>query len=289
MDDEQSQHSPVQLSISQCTAMACLMEASAPKPGNVHRSADFDDTTFYDFQKSAVAIAPVLENAIHCSLGSTILKAITQTNSIVGKNTNLGIVLLLAPLAKVPRDESLKTGIGKILKNSTAEDAKLIYQAISLAKPGGIGKASKHDVSDTAPDSILTAMELAKDRDMIARQFTNDFSELFEFVYPSLCRNFENSEDLVDSIIRTHVETMAEFPDSLIARKNGTELAIKSSKIAKSVLASGEMGSESYLIALSELDFWLRQDGNKRNPGTTADLIAASLFIGYRESVGFLN
>src|SRR6185436_20912162 len=100
------------LSIGQCATFACLLEATAPKVGNVHRGADFENLTFTDFMVSAVAIGPVMESARANGVGPTILEAIKATRRLVDTNTNLGMVLLIAPLAAVPREEPLDTGIG---------------------------------------------------------------------------------------------------------------------------------------------------------------------------------
>ena len=97
------------LSIGQCATLACLLEVSAPKPGNVHRGADFEDMTFVDFAISAVAIAPAMENAVRHGVGQAVWEAIQATRALVRTNTNLGTVLLLAPLAAVPRDAAAAT------------------------------------------------------------------------------------------------------------------------------------------------------------------------------------
>ena len=103
------------MSIGQCATLACLLEVSAPKPGNVHRGADFEDMTFVDFAVSAVAIAPALDNAVRCGVGRAVLGAIAATRALVPTNTNLGTVLLLAPLAAVPRAAPLQPGVQRIL------------------------------------------------------------------------------------------------------------------------------------------------------------------------------
>ena len=98
------------LSIGQCVSLACLLEVSAPKPGNVHRGADFEDMTYVDFAISAVAIAPAMENACRHGVGRTVREAIQATRAVIQTNTNLGTVLLLAPLAAVPRDAAAAAG-----------------------------------------------------------------------------------------------------------------------------------------------------------------------------------
>jgi triphosphoribosyl-dephospho-CoA synthase len=88
---------------------------------------------------------------------------------------------------------------------------------------------------------------------------------------------------LSDSIVHAHVRQLAKTPDSLIARKCGVEIARESADRAAAVLASGAPGDAAYQSALATFDAWLRADGHRRNPGTTADLIAAGLFVLLRE------
>lgn len=268
-----------ELTAGQRATMACMLEVMIPKPGNVHRSADFADTTLQDFLVSAVAIAPAMDRAPHQPLGQTVLEAVQATRALVKVNTNLGMILLIAPLAAVGNIEG--KAVWQLLRASDRDDCRLIYEAIAVASPGGLGSAPHHDViHGDAPDHILDAMQEAADRDMIARQYVNGFKEVLEFVLPAIEQRQHSGLSLSDAVIRAFLQTMAEFPDSLIARKNGMELAKYCTARAGHVLAAGEAGEQSYLVALEELDFWLRSDGNRRNPGTTADLIAAALFAG---------
>src|SRR5580704_17540027 len=118
---------PRHFSIGQCVALATLLEASAPKPGNVHRGADFEDVTYPEFVAAGIAIAPVLEGAAERPLGETILAAVEATRRVTPRNTNLGTILLLAPLAAVPRPESLAAGVAAILSHLSANDARDCY------------------------------------------------------------------------------------------------------------------------------------------------------------------
>jgi triphosphoribosyl-dephospho-CoA synthase len=277
---------PSTLSIGQCATLACLLEATAPKVGNVHRGADFEDLTFADFVVSAVAIGPPMEacsNLLHrVSVGATILAAIRATRQLVDTNTNLGMVLLLAPLAAVPRDEPLAGGIGKVLRGLTPEDCRLIYEAIRLAQPGGMGKVEEMDVATEVPSDLLVAMAAAAVRDLVAQQYVTDFDLVLNKVAPGLSEA-ASRWSLTDAIVHTHLRLLAEYPDSLIARKCGLEMAREVSMYAAAVLAAGSPGDDSYHEAAADLDFFLRSDGNRRNPGTTADLIAAGLFALLRE------
>ncbi|MBW3595964.1 MAG: triphosphoribosyl-dephospho-CoA synthase [Planctomycetes bacterium] len=282
MSDPRSENGADPLTVGQCASLACLLEAAAPKPGNVHRGADFDDVTFYDFAASAVAIAPAMDRAMD-GVGAAVLSAVRATRAIVRTNTNLGMVLLLAPLAAVPRETPLREGVGAVLASLSPQDARDVYEAIRLAAPGGLGKAKEMDVAGPPPDDLLAAMRTAADRDMIARQYTHDFEDVLEFVAPAITEGQSRGWTLIDSIIHAHLRTMHAFPDSLIARKCGEAAARQAAARAGAILEAGEPGDEAYLRAVADFDVWLRSDGHRRNPGTTADLIAAGLFVGFRE------
>lgn len=272
------------LSTGQCATLACLLEVAAPKPGNVHRGADFEDLSFHDFLASAVAIAPAMELAVDRPLGQTVLEAVRATWQIVGTNTNLGTVLLLAPLAKVPRESPLRAGVAEVLHRLAPQDAALVYEAIRLAHPGGLGRVAQHDVADPPPVSLIAAMQLAAGRDLVARQYAEDFAQVFDCVVPWLRESVDVGMPVPEAVVHVHVRLMAAFPDSLIARKCGPAVAAESAARAALVLLAGGPGEADYRQTLADLDFWLRSDGHRRNPGTTADLVAAGLFIAIREA-----
>jgi len=271
------------LTIGQCATLACLLEATAPKPGNVHRSADFEDMTFADFVVSATAIGPVMDAAAKNGVGETVLEAVIATRQLVDVNTNLGTVLLLAPLVCVPRDEPLERGVAAVLANLTPDDTRKVYEAIRFAEPGGLGRVDEMDVADQPPGDLLAAMRAAAERDMVARQYVEDFHQVLRFVIPSLIGGQRAGWSLTDTIIRAQLQLLANFPDSLIARKCGLEVAQQAADRAAAALEAGGPGDEPYVRALADLDFWLRSDGHRRNPGTTADLIAAGLFAALRD------
>jgi len=262
-----------------------LLEATAPKVGNVHRGADFDQLTFADFVVSAVAIGPAMDRVGETGVGAAVLTAIAATQSLVKTNTNLGMVLLIAPLAAVPRAEPLESGIVRVLQSLTPRDSRLVYDAIRLAQPGGLGQTKEMDVAGEPPADLLAAMQLAADRDLVAKQFVTNYELVLGEILPSLIRGQAQGWELQDNLIREHVRLLSEYPDSLIVRKCGPEIAAKTCAYAAQVLNAGQPGDDHYHEALADLDFWLRSDGNKRNPGTTADLLAAALFAGLRDEL----
>jgi triphosphoribosyl-dephospho-CoA synthase len=274
-----------QISLGQRATLACLLEATAPKVGNVHRGADFEGLTFADFVTSAVAIQSAMEQARVSGVGRAVLEAVTATRLLVDTNTNLGMVLLIAPLSAVPLDQKLADGIATVLQNLTPLDSQLVYQAIRIAKPGGMGEAKEMDIAGPPPSSLLAAMELAKDRDLVAAQYCTNFALVLNEILPNLVRGQERGWSLLDNIVREHVRLISVYPDSLIVRKCGMETATRASVYAAQVLTAGDVDDENYHAALSDFDFWLRADDHRRNPGTAADLIAAALFAGLREDL----
>jgi triphosphoribosyl-dephospho-CoA synthase len=276
------------LSIGQCATLACLLEATAPKVGNVHRGADFEDLSFTDFVVSAVAIAPAMESAPRIGVGAACLEAVRATKAWVKTNTNLGICLLLAPLAAVPRAEPIGEGVARVLETLNTDDSRHVYEAIRIANPGGLGNAATMDVrSDEAPPSLLDAMRAAAGRDLVARQYDERFRQVLEHVLPMLQADVDAGMSLIDAIIHTQVRFLSEHLDTHIVRKCGMEMGERVREFAAAVLRAGPVGSERYHQALGDFDFWLRADGHRRNPGATADLIAAALFVALREGRGW--
>jgi len=273
------------LSIGQCAALATIIEVTAPKPGNVHRGADFEDASYPDFVVAATVTASIFDEAAGMPLGRTVLAAVEATRHSVQTNTNLGTILLIAPLAKVPRCQDLAAGVRTVLDGLTPSDARDIYEAIRRARPGGLGRAESADVNDAPPSDLIAAMRFAAQRDMVARQYTEGFHHVLGVVVPWLERASGGGLSLADAVVRVHLQTMAEYPDSLIARRRGIDVANKAAAMAAKTLSAGGPGDEAYQQALSDLDFWLRSDGHRRNPGTTADLIAAGLFVALRDGI----
>ena len=280
--------SDAQQTIGDLAALACLLEVSAPKPGNVNRHTDFHNLTFYDFIASANAIRGPFDEAVdnEKTVGELVLSAVEKTQAAVQTNTNLGIILLLAPLAKVPLEKPLDSkSVAAVLSNLDANVCAQVYQAIAKSNPGGMGEVDESDVNDKPPSDLIEAMRLAEDRDKVAFQYTNDFSDLFEFVVPVLKDEYCSGRGLIDSIIWTYLKTLAQFPDSLIARKCGNETSNAASAMASQAISARANSIEAYHAAMADLDFWLRADSNRRNPGTTADLVTAGLFVVLREGI----
>lgn len=256
--------------------LACLLEATARKPGNVHPGREFDSLTYLELVRSGVAVGPVLADIEPGSFGKTVLQAVRATRQVADTNTNLGILLLLAPLCLVdPRDYKPETMIEK-LDALTVEDSRYVYQAIREAEPGGLGEVKDQDVRSEPSLPLRQVMVLAADRDSIARQYTNGFADVFAIGAPALAQAFERGCGVEEAIVRCHLQWISKFPDSLIARKRGIAEAEQAARWADAVLQSPLPVFEN--PEWKALDDWLTAEGNARNPGTSADLVAASLF-----------
>lgn len=255
-----------------CAQIACIWEATARKPGNVHRYRDFADSTYIDFLLSAAAIGPIMTTACQRSVGGTILESVRATRRVTGTNTNLGMVLLLAPLAAVSPEQDLRSGVESVLAGLDVEDARLTYEAIRLAAPGGLGSATEQDVHQEPTQTLRQVMALAAPRDLIARQYANGFAEAFEDGVPAVLAGLERTGSMEGAIIFAHLHLMAHHPDTLIARKRGWTEAEETSRRARAMLDDG-------WDELSRFDDWLRAEGHARNPGATADLLTACLFV----------
>jgi triphosphoribosyl-dephospho-CoA synthase len=212
-------------------------------------------------------------------VGQTILEGVRATRQVARTNTNLGILLLLAPLAAVPGGVPLRDGLRRVLDGLSVEDARAAYEAIRLANPSGLGRVAEQDVADEPTQTLRQVMALAADRDLIALQYVNGFVQVFEEGVPALRQALGAGATLEGAIIACQLKLLADHPDSLIVRKRSPDEATEVSRRARRVLASGwETGQGAWQV-VEEFDAWLREEGHTRNPGTTADLVAASLFV----------
>ena len=269
-------------SLGRLAEIACVLEVTASKPGNVHRGADFEDVTFLDFAASAVAMGQAIDESVSAGYGETVLAVANRTMQVAGSNTNLGINLLISLLVVACRGGKFldRASVDSSLQQLDADDSSKVFEAIRLMIPGGMGNVTKHSITGAAPTSLIEAMEAAKDRDLVAAQFTNGFVDGFDKALPWICEGRARFDSLVEGIVWAHVRMMASCPDTLIARKCGLEVAQQSSAMASKAIDELQHGREAFFSAVSNLDFWLRSDGHRRNPGASADMVAAGLFVG---------
>ncbi len=258
----------------EAAALACRLEATAAKVGNVHPAAAFADLSHDELVAAGEAIAPAIDRACAQPLGRTILDAVAASRRATRSNANLGIVLAIAPLAAVPQGEALcPAAAAAVLAGTTPDDARDVYAAITMAAPGGMGRRDEWDIAGPAPASLLDAMHAAADRDQIARLWARGYEPLFAGPVADIAGEIERSLSLGAAIERGHLMQLARDPDTLIARKHGLAAARDVSARAAAVLAAGN----TWPAAAAELDRFLRE--RRMNPGTTADLVAAALYI----------
>jgi triphosphoribosyl-dephospho-CoA synthase len=260
---------------------ACLAELEALKPGNVHVHAPGHGMTVDDFIKSAYAAAPAIA-APELSLGRRIYEAAHATREAVGQNTNLGIILLAAPLAQAALNgaarEALRAGLRKVLAGLDVSDANWAFRAIVLASPGGLGGADRYDVRGEASATLLEAMREASGRDRIARAYVTDYEDIFALGLPWLDQARRRWSDPRLAPAYLYMSLLAQIPDTHIARKFGATQA-------ESVCETARMFTDLFDDAeqlddispeLLDLDSAFKSEG--LNPGTTADLTVATLF-----------
>jgi len=268
--------------------LACVLEASAEKPGNITPRHDFADTSYEDMLRSAIAIGPELGRAAERGAGETVLAAVRATRRVAGSNTNLGIALLLTPLARAALADGaaaalLRERVEEVLQALTLDDSGAAYAAIREAGAGGLDEPVEHDVRDAPTVALREAMAIAAGRDSVASEYATGFTITFDIGLPALRRALAEGLGPRPATVEAFLELLAAVPDTLIARKRGADAARRVSEGAAEVLAAGGVRGAAGRAALETFDAALRGDGNALNPGTTADLVTAVLFVGLLE------
>ena len=271
---------------------ACIWEASAAKPGNVHPAARFADLCYGDFVAAADITADALTRPDR-SMPMRMSDAIVQCRRAIGSNANLGIVLLMGPMVehfeRTPQRETGTPSQGNPSRSISANlsrwsPAEGGVLAAAMATVGGGGVDDRRRTIDSCRDvrlagehyDFLAAMRSVADRDRIAAMYDTGFEPLFSQMVPRLRTDIARC-GLHLGILSTFLWILGEYPDSLIARKCGDVVARDVSARASRVVASNAAQVQSF-------DDYLRSDGNRLNPGTTADLIAAALLAWIIES-----
>ena len=282
--------------IAQLAQLSAVLEVISPKPGNVNPMHEFHDTRFEDFIIGAIAIAPTIRNSAingyyagvgrirlsDIGIGKNIRLAVKDVmNSHSGGNTHLGIAMLLVPMAssagiaiaegKLTRDK-LRDGIMKVIAHTTVDDSLEFYRAIEISGTKALGKLNKPRVP------FYRLMEISAKKDRNAEELSNGMQIILNLGLSKIEEFLNKTGSLRDSITMTYLEILSRYPDTFIARKMGIETARMISKRAKLILESGGILNENGIKEIEEFDSELRKYGNKLNPGTTADMVTASLF-----------
>ena len=259
---------------------ACELELQAFKPGNVSIYASGHDMTIEDFRISAAVSAPPLCQE-ELSLGEAIFKAVRATRKAVGCNTNLGIILLCAPLiragANLAEGQTLRQSLRRILAETTINDADWVFKAIALANPGGLGESPSQDVREPASVSLTEAMRIASGKDRIALQYASGYKDIFDFAVLRYNSRLSQGRDRTWAAVFLYAELLSQFPDSHIERKYGKSyrefVAVRMRRFLEEFSQTEDL--ESIKPALYSLDAEFKSIGV--NPGTTADMTVATI------------
>lgn len=259
---------------------ACMTELGALKPGNVHIFADGHGMTVQDFILSAEATSKVIAHA-DLSLGERILSSVEATQKVVNCNTNLGMILLCAPLihaALLSSSDTFAEKLSSVLANTTVNDAEHAFAAIRLANPAGLGRSAQHDVRQPANCTLLQAMLRAAPRDMVAKQYANNYANVADGLahYRQMLIQWHRPAWAVTAL---HLYFMAHFLDSHVVRKYGETIArlVREEAAAHETELLKAYNPKNYQAPLLRFDAELKKRG--LNPGTSADLTVATLFL----------
>ena len=270
---------------------ACLMDVMAPKPGNVARGRDLPGLTYRDLVLSAHAIGPAFRRNARGRPGRLILEAVRTTRRHVATNTNLGIVLLLAPLAlaAAATHGTFRDRLARVLRDLDLQDARDVYDAIRIAEPGGLGRVAAQDIRSEPTLPLLECMRLAAGRDAVAREYVTGFESTLTIGLPALRRQRDRHVPMPVAIAQVYLVLLAAAPDTLIARRHGAAVARVVRRGARRVLRAGGFLSARGRALAERLDRDLRSRRPPRNPGATADLTVASVFLWLLDDQGLLG
>lgn len=260
---------------------ACESEINAFKPGNVSVHSDGHGMTVDDFYTSAAVSASPITNPSY-SLGEKIFYALKSTNAAVGCNTNLGIVLLCAPLIQSVQLDlagTLRSRLRYVLNNTSIDDADWVFRGIKLAKPAGLGEVGHQDVAQNPDVSLRDAMRIAADCDRIAYQYVSDYEDVFEYAKNRYHTAVGQWEEETWAAVAVFVGLLAKIPDSHIERKYGDKFTrmVATRMISLDKELSHSRKPERCFSRLQKVDAEFKEAGI--NPGTTADLTVATLLV----------
>jgi triphosphoribosyl-dephospho-CoA synthase len=290
--------------VAQCAMLAMLFElSSSPKPGNVDRCHDFSDIGFHHFLTSAVSAYPVFRKAAMAGgsevgeegeedeednggVGSLILEGVEawQTWNLCS-NTHFGSLVLMIPIAiAAGKPDELRTRLRRVLEKTTVIDSVDFYRAFEKAK-ARVVDVDKFSLNDKGRQktvqgsgkTLLELMRLSSKHDIVAREWSTNYER--SFLLADRIAEQTGRWGLNDGVVRTFLEALSEVPDSLICAKFGMDAAIQVSRRAGEALLDDTLGKARDM----DRDL-LAQD---INPGSTADLIAASLFISLLRGLRF--
>jgi len=267
--------------LEQAYKVACLAEVEAIKPGNVHIFADGHGMKIQDFIHSAEVSAPVISQA-ELALGERIFRSVEATWGAVGCNTNLGIILLCAPIIQAalsPAIIRLRDQLAQVLANTTQADAEFLFKAIQMANPAGLGSAESHDVHKPATCTLQEAMQASADKDFIGQQYANGFLQVFDEGMPHFEAALLRWGRPAWATTALYLYWLSQYQDSHIVRKYDTSIAttIQNEAHVHHKALEALDNPKHYLPQLLAFDQSLKSRGI--NPGTSADFTVATLLV----------
>lgn len=274
---------------------ACIAEIEALKPGNVHIFADGHGMTIRDFIKSADVTAEIIAQQ-SLTVGERILQSIMATQVAVNTNTNLGIILLCAPLihaalndnqAEIDVNQGLQKRLDYTLSQLTVHDAVLVAESIVLANPAGLGDSDENDVHVIPNVTLLDMMTTAQHKDRIAWQYANHFADIFEFglsryvqamtQWQTLTNNRRQNQAWATTAL--YLSFLAKQLDSHVVRKHGEALAKQLMQEAVEMEAIFWAAENPKMVQKHLLTWDASLKSRNINPGTSADLTVACLMV----------
>ena len=263
----------------ECFLRACELDVTVRKPGNVSVASPGHRMRAEQFIASAQASAAALFDA-GAPVGERIERAVAAAWAAVGCNTNLGIALLIAPLAAAAERPgaldsvaALRHALDGVLATLDIADARAAYRAIAMANPAGLGQAAEADVHSEPQIGLRDAMALASTRDLVARQYANGFADVFEALRRDVASGFVLARASAADVQRVYLGWLSRNPDSHIVRKHGAAVAHTVMTAAQAWAAHPMPDSAPAFAAWDES---LKNAGV--NPGTSADLTVATLW-----------
>ena len=284
--------------LSKAYKAACMGELEALKPGNVHVFSDGHGMDIHDFIKSADASAAVIAQP-DFTVGERILHSVQATQEAVGLNTNLGIILLCAPLIQAEFNLysaqnsalTLHQSLCLTLSQLSLEDADLTAQAIVLANPAGLGHVEENDVHAKPSVNLFEMMSSAQEKDRIAWQYANQFLDIFDFglaTYTWALEKWANDsnargQNRAWATTALYLGFLARQLDSHVVRKHGVIVAKQFMQEATEIYALF-LAAENPKLVQKQLLIWDASLKSRHiNPGTSADLTVACLMLNYFE------
>jgi triphosphoribosyl-dephospho-CoA synthase len=260
--------------------LALLLEvAGTPKPGNVDRHREYDDLRFEHFLAGSVGAGEGLRAAEEgAAIGAAFEESVAGMRHQRGGNTQFGCLLNLVPLVRAAATGRLSSaGAREVCRGTTVADACAFYRAfehvdVAVGDPPADldapdvrrGAAAVDEVRDRGL-TLRRLMELSAPVDANAREWTTGFPR--SFAAAEAIRADEGTA--TERAARAFLGLLREEPDTLVVIQHGERVA---AEVRERAAAVGDDLDAADALAREFVDRGI-------NPGTTADLTTAALFV----------